>query len=189
MDIVKKKTYWYIVLRATREKIRYVANIIKNDNIDLETAKKTVRDAVSKRLDNLFKQELMENDLKKEERREEMMDFAEYVIEIYFKEKGIVKQFINQYPIYYKNFSRVIPTPTDIGDFVTNPNMYTSYNLGKNLKKSIKDKCGRCRKPIRGDFCQACDKVNLVENNKYYKKYLKYKSKYLKYKQKIDKAK
>ena len=137
----------------------------------------------------MFRQEFMVMDSKKEERREEMMDFAEYVIVIYFKDKGIVKEFINQYPLYYKNFSRVIPTPTDIGDFVTNPNMYTSFNLGKNLKKSIKDKCGRCRKPIRGDFCKACDKVNLVKDNKYYQKYLKYKSKYLKYRQKYTNEK
>lgn len=110
LSLVKKKTYWYIILRATREKIRSILSKISNGSItNLETAKKEVVEQVNLRLTKLFNEPFLKNVSNREERRNEMFRFSEFVVEKYFKltTKSNVRLFLGQYPVFYNDFSRI----------------------------------------------------------------------------------
>ena len=116
LSLVKKKTYWYIILRAAREQIRKFLPEIKKDNSDLKKAKKEVEKRVNSRLDILFNKPFLKGaDNIKKAKKDEMSKFSKFVVEKYFNSnKPNVELFLGKYPVFYNEFLNLgSPSSTD----------------------------------------------------------------------------
>ena len=160
LGLVKKKTIWYILLRAAREQLRTILNKANKGSITKEEAHSLIKTNIVNRFTSLFSSDYLSFVPVEVQRgkTEELVGFSHFLVDLFFTEliKFNFETVMSKYPLYYQMFKGNEEANVKFREF-----------LAELQKKS-----------------EASGKIKY---HKYYSKYMKYKNKYINLKNKLNK--
>ena len=143
LSLIKKKTIWYIILRATREKLRKSLKLLSENKLTLAQSLEQVKSDVTGRLTTLFNQDFLSDVSNQPEHIEEMKEFSSFIVNL-FAESGISNHqyFMQKYPLFYNMFKGIEGSQEEYASLIQtiSDNELGSYKKYKKLYMKYKIK-------------------------------------------------